>query len=153
MKQRRNSSLLPDSSISPWLLWPRGASSSQSDFQSGHMPGLRARFPVEGLWEARAGERQRIVFLLHLHVSLPLFLRPFPSLKKLNKIFLKNWCQYFTDSRRRELRITFAINYSQSEVTRIYHILPCIMPLFAQIFEGKIRMHIIHAYDEYIPWV
>ena len=23
---------------------------------------------------------------------------------------------------------------------------------FAQIFEGKIRMHIIHGYNDYIPW-
>ena len=42
--------------------------------QSGHMPGLQARSPVGGMEEAPD--------LLHIDVSLPLLVRPFPSLSK-----------------------------------------------------------------------
>ena len=39
-------------------------------------------------------------------------------------------------------------------VTFRHHILLCIMcTFFAQIFEGKIKMHIIDRYNNYIPWV
>ena len=49
---------------------------------SGHMPGLWARFPVEGVWEVT--ERWPT------DVSLPLFLPSFPYLwKQINKIFKK----------------------------------------------------------------
>ena len=27
------------------------------------------------------------------------------------------------------------------------------VPFFAQIFDGKIRMSIIHGYKDYIPWI
>ena len=53
------------------------------DSWSGHMPGLWARFPVGGRVRGK-----RSMFLSHVDVSLPLFLPPFPSLKKI-KSFLK----------------------------------------------------------------
>ena len=60
----------------PWLVWLSGLSMGcelkgrRFYSQSGLVPGLRARPLVE-----RAHERQP-----HLHVFLPLFLSPFPSL-------------------------------------------------------------------------
>ena len=44
--------------------------------QSGHIPGLRAKFPVGGVQEATN------LFLSHIDVSLPLFLSSFPSKNK-----------------------------------------------------------------------
>ena len=45
------------------------------DFQSGHMPGLRVWSPVQA---HRRGNR--LMFLFHTDVSLPLSFSPFPSL-------------------------------------------------------------------------
>ena len=73
-----------DKSLRPWLVWlygwmpdwePKGR---QFDSQSGHMPGLRARSPLGGAWEATT----HWCFSPSLSPSLPLSL-------KINKIFKK----------------------------------------------------------------
>ena len=53
--------------------------------QLGHMPGLQARSPDRGMWEAA----YQCISFTSMFLS-PLFLPPFPSLKsKINKIFKK----------------------------------------------------------------
>ena len=64
------------------MAWePKG---HQFDSQLQHMPGLWGQVPG---WEHERGNLS--IHLLHINVSLPLFLSPFCSLK-LNKILKKN---------------------------------------------------------------
>ena len=60
-----------------------------------------------------------------------------------------HWCDSYSFSKVLLccLNVSPSMKFSPDTLNHGYHILLCIMSTFAQIFEGKIRMRIIHGYN------